>query len=81
MYRVEVKKTAQKELLQIPPIFSKKIIDGLVINLRPEGSKKLKGSEAYKIRAADYRIVYTIEDSIQLIEVQRIRHRKDVYWD
>ena len=41
--------------------------------------KKLKGTEAYRIRVADYRIVYTIEDIIQLIEVQRVRHRKDVY--
>lgn len=82
MYRIEVKKSAQKELLQIPFLYNKKIIeaiDNLAINARPDGCKKLKGSDAYRIRVADYRIVYTIKDVIQLIEIQRIGHRKDVY--
>ncbi len=82
MYSIEVKKSAQKELSQISTQYNKKIveaIDGLASNPRPFGCKKLKGSEAYRIRVADYRIIYTVEDVIQLIEVQRIRHRKDVY--
>jgi mRNA interferase RelE/StbE len=42
--------------------------------------KKLKGEEnAYRIRVGDYRIVYTINDVIKIIEIQRIRHRKDAY--
>jgi mRNA interferase RelE/StbE len=47
---------------------------------RPAGVKKLKGEEnAWRIRVADYRVIYTIEDIIEIIEIQRIRHRKDVY--
>lgn len=82
MYRIEIKKSALKELSQITQPYNKKIveaIDALADNPRPVGCKKLKGSEAYRIRVADYRIVYTIEGVIQLIEIQRIRHRKDVY--
>lgn len=82
MYLIEIKKSALKELSQIPPPYSNKIveaIDELAIDPKPPGCKKLNGSEAYRIRVADYRIVYTVEDVIQLIEVQRIRHRKDVY--
>jgi mRNA interferase RelE/StbE len=82
MHRIEIKKSALKELSQIPPPYNKKIveaIDELAFNPRPVSCKKLKGSEAYRIRVADYRIVYIIEDVIQLIEIQRIRHRKDVY--
>ena len=82
MYRIEIKKSAFKELSQIPLPYNKKIveaIDELASDPRPVGYKKLKGSEAYRIRVADYRIVYIIEDVIQLIEVQRIRHRKDIY--
>jgi mRNA interferase RelE/StbE len=42
--------------------------------------KKLKGEEnAYRIRVGDYRIVYAIDDVIKIIEIQRIRHRKDAY--
>ncbi len=82
MYSIEVKKSALKELAQISPPYNKKIIeaiDRLAINPRPEGVKKLIGEEAFRIRVADYRIIYTIEDVIKIVEVQRIRHRKDAY--
>jgi mRNA interferase RelE/StbE len=82
MYAIVIKKSAIKELAQITPPFNKKIaeaIDSLAINPRPDGVKKLKGDEAYRIRVSDYRIIYTIEDVIKVVEVQRIRHRKDVY--
>lgn len=49
MYRIEIKKSALKELSQIPPPYNKKIIeaiDELAINPRPVGCKKLKGREA-----------------------------------
>ncbi|GEO07648.1 type II toxin-antitoxin system RelE family toxin [Segetibacter aerophilus] len=82
MYSIEVKKSALKELAQITLPYSRKIveaIDNLATNPRPEGVKKLKGEEAFRIRVADYRIIYTIEDVIKIVEVQRIRHRKDAY--
>lgn len=78
MYTIAVKKSALKELAQITPPYNKKIIqaiDSLANNPIPEGVKKLKGEEGYRIRVADYRIIYTIED----VEVQRIRHRKNAY--
>ena len=84
MYQIRIKKSAQKELQQISPPYNQKIIeaiDSLAENPRPEGVKKLKSEEAYRIRVGDYRVVYTIEDVIQIIEVQRIRHRKDAYRD
>ena len=82
MYSIEVKKSAGKELLQIPTNSTQKIIEainGLAENPRRQGVKKLKGEEAYRIRSGDYKIVYTIKDVIKIVEVQRIRHRKDVY--
>lgn len=82
MYKIVVKKSAQKELVQISPPYNQKIIDAidkLAENPRPDGVKKLKGEEAYRIGIADYRIIYSIEDIIRIIEVQRIRHRKDAY--
>ena len=82
MYKIVVQKSAVKELAQISPPYNKKIvetIDNLANNPRPEGIKKLKGEEAYRIRVADYRIIYTVEDVIEVVEIQRIRHRKDAY--
>jgi len=82
MFQVQIKKSAIKELSQISPPYTKKIIDaidGLAENPRPNGCKQLKNENAFRIRVADYRIIYTIEDIIKIVEVQRIRHRKDAY--
>ncbi len=46
----------------------------------PHGSQKLAGSErTYRIRVGDYRVIYEVFSDSRIIEVQRVRHRKDVY--
>lgn len=84
MYQLVIGKQALKELSKLPAKFSKKIvlaIDHLTQEPTPHGSKKLKGEKEYlwRIRVGDYRIIYLIEDSIQVIEIRKIGHRKDVY--
>lgn len=82
MYSISIKKSALKELSRIPALYKTEIaeaIDALATNPRPLGVEKLKTEDAYRIRIAAYRVVYTIEDAINIVEVQRISHRKDVY--
>lgn len=47
----------------------------------PNGSsiKKLKGHNLYRLRVGDYRVIYTVEDSIRLIDIENIDNRGDVY--
>ena len=46
----------------------------------PHGSQKLTGSaRSYRIRVGDYRVVYELLRDASVIEIQRVRHRKDVY--
>lgn len=46
----------------------------------PHGSHKLAGSErTYRIRIGDYRVIYEVFADLHVVEVQRVRHRKDVY--
>ena len=46
----------------------------------PHGSQKLSGSErTYRIRVGDYRVVYEVFGDASIVEIQRVRHRKDVY--
>ncbi len=48
----------------------------------PHGSQKLAGSErTYRLRVGDYRVIYEVSSDTHVIEVQRVRHRKDVYRD
>jgi mRNA interferase RelE/StbE len=83
MYGITFKRSAQKELAGISKPYNQNIvvaIDKLAEDPRPDGVKKLKGEDnAYRIRVGDYRIIYTIEDVIKIVEIQRIRHRKDAY--
>jgi len=46
----------------------------------PHGSVKLVNSDcAYRIRIGDYRVVYEAHLTTKVIEIQRVRHRRDVY--
>jgi len=84
MYRIDITKHALKELIALPIKASSQVtkaIDALQENPRPSGCKKLKGETDYlwRIRVGNYRIIYTIEDVIKVVEIRKIGHRKDVY--
>ena len=81
-YTVTFSRQAFKELEKIhEPHYThlKKAIIALTDNPRPIGFKKLKGREGYRIRVGNYRIIYDIFDSVLLIEIIALGHRKDVY--
>ncbi|GAB6011748.1 type II toxin-antitoxin system RelE family toxin [Viscerimonas tarda] len=79
-YMVEITPKADKELKKIPnPSFRLIVdkIDGLEENPRPNGYIELKGFKGvYRVRAGDYRIIYTIMDAIVTVKVVKIAHRK-----
>lgn len=54
-------------------------IKHLETNPRPSWSKKLSGREEYRGRQGNYRILYVIEDTIEIVEITKVSHRKDVY--
>lgn len=51
----------------------------LTTNPRPNGYKQLKGRDGFRIRVADYRIIYDIFDDILQVDVIDLGHRKDIY--
>ncbi|MDT3739863.1 MAG: type II toxin-antitoxin system RelE/ParE family toxin [Candidatus Kapabacteria bacterium] len=82
-YKIFWKKSAVKELKKIPNQFADKIYDAiseLSNEPRPDNSKNMVSlSKHYRLKVGDYRVVYSIEDKILIIEIIRIAHRKDVY--
>lgn len=55
-------------------------IDGLADNPRPANCKKLKGiGDTYRIRVGDYRVLYTVDDSIVTVEIVKVGNRKDIF--
>lgn len=81
-YAVYLKRSAEKELAGWPGEVYRKIIKRLLTlkdNPRPHGAKKLWGGGSYRIRVGDYRVLYTIADALQKIEVSPVGHRREVY--
>lgn len=55
-------------------------LDLLADNPRPPNCIALQGEDSvYRVRVGDYRIVYEVLDSVLLVHVVRIGHRRDVY--
>jgi len=81
-YVVHLKRSAEKELADLPREVHQRIIKRLLTlkaNPRPPGAKKLGGGEKYRIRVGDYRVLYIIDDALQKIEVSAVGHRREVY--
>ena len=81
-YSVNFKKHALQELAKInEPFYShiKQAIYSLADNPRPQGYKKLKGRDGYRIRVGNYRIIYDIFDSELVVDIIALGHRKDIY--
>jgi len=56
------------------------VLKSLEVNPLPPGCKKLKGyKNLWRLRIGNYRIIYSIEDIILLVDVRDIGHRKDIY--
>ena len=82
-FAVVLARSARRELeALLPPILGRVIagLDTLARDPRPRGARKLRGPENFwSMRVGDYRIVYGIDDRAHVVDVVRIRHRRDVY--
>ncbi len=81
-YEISVKKSAVKELGDIPKKELQKIvkkIQALSSEPTPEGSQKLSHQEQYRIRQGDYRVVYSIDDDNFKVHIIKVGHRKEIY--
>jgi len=83
-YQVVISKAAGNELRRLPKneiarIYSK--MQSLADNPRPPGCKKLEGSKEglWRIRVGNYRIIYSIDDSVCVVDIQYVGDRKDIY--
>jgi mRNA interferase RelE/StbE len=81
-FRVEVQRSAGKELAKVSSVNQPRIARALLALAEdpfPPGYKKLRGSDGYRIRVGDYRILYTVDTEAQAVFVSAIGHRRDVY--
>ncbi len=82
MYKVELRRRVRQSLDKLPEKDHRVVItalESLEQEPRPRGVEKIRGTELWRIRKGDYRVIYYINDQEQTIAVVRIGHRRDVY--
>lgn len=82
-YKIEWKRSAEKELRAIDKQHIPKIIEAvesLATDPFPSQSRKLRDVEkSYRIRVGNYRVVYQVDVEEGIVTIYHIRHRKDIY--
>jgi len=82
-YSITFARSARKELEalsnpQLQRIFSR--IESLADLPRPSGCKKLRGSDGlWRIRIGDYRVIYSVDDNFNVVDIISVRHRSQAY--
>ena len=79
-YRVELAPAAQRQLRRLPPGATASLrgpILALAIDPRPPRATKLEGTEFWRIRTGDLRIIYSIDDKARRVAILRVARRSE----
>lgn len=77
---VELARAAQRQLRRLPPGDAARLrgpILALAIDPHPPGSAKLLDTEFSRIRIGELRVIYTIDDTSNLIVVLKVARRSE----
>lgn len=82
-FSIQWRNSTRKDIRRLPRNEVARVVEAvgqLANDPLPHGSQKLSGSErTYRIRVGDYRVIYEVFGDLRIVEIQRVRHRKDVY--
>jgi mRNA interferase RelE/StbE len=81
-WTVKIERDAEKALEKLDAQMQRRILGRLrqlEANPRGQGCIKLAGSQKWRTRVGDYRIIYDIQDSVLVVIVIKIGHRREVY--
>lgn len=81
-YRIELRPAAVKALRKVALQDRTRIQGAIALlgkNPRPPDAKALHGKPGFQVRVGNYRIIYTIENDVQLIVVVPLGHWASVY--
>jgi len=83
VYKIAWKRSAVKELEKLPRQAIPRVVEAVRYLTRdpfPVGTRKLAGLEqTYRFRVGVYRILYSVYIDKLIVEIIRVKHRKDVY--
>ncbi|RPJ49363.1 MAG: type II toxin-antitoxin system RelE/ParE family toxin [Acidobacteria bacterium] len=84
-YKLSLKPSVEKDVRSLTKESLARVwaqIRALANNPLPKNAVKLTGSEQlYRVRAGDYRIIYSVDSQAHEVTVQHVRHRREAYRD
>lgn len=81
-YDLVLRPSVSRDVKGIPQQVLKRIlerIEALRDDPRPPGAVKLSSMEYYRVRQGTYRIVYEIRDTVLVVILVKIGHRRKIY--
>lgn len=82
-YGIIFARSARRELETLDASIVRRVItriEGLAQDPRPPGSRKLQGEQnLWRIRIGDYRVIYSVDDRQRIVDIVKIRHRREAY--
>lgn len=79
-HRIELAPAAQRQLRRLPPGDAARLrgpILALALAPRPPGAVKLAGSDFWRLRVGDLRVVYVVDDASRLVIVLKVARRSE----
>ena len=82
-YELQYRPGIERDLSRLPKGVLARVdraLMSLIQDPRPHGCKKLAGGgDLWRLRVGDWRIVYEIDDSSRIVDIQIVAHHRDVY--
>ncbi len=81
-WRIVFARSAEKELAKLSSemrLRMARAIRALEDEPFPTSAKRLKAREEFRLRVGDYRILYRVEHTSQVLTISAIGHRREVY--
>lgn len=84
MYEVRITPEGLRHLHKLPDKIRAAAVEAIfatiAVNPKRAGKRLLGDLEGlYSARRGDYRLIYEIDDEVQVLIVHRVQHRRDVY--
>jgi mRNA interferase RelE/StbE len=79
-HRVELAPAAQRQLRRLPPGEAARLrgpILALAIEPRPFGVMKIGGTEFWRLRIGELRVIYLVDDAARLVVVLKVARRSE----
>lgn len=82
-YRIEISQSAERQLKKLQGDDQRRVVKAMLAlteDPHPKGSRKLTGYDnVFRVRAGQFRILYSVSGRKLIIIILKIGQRKDVY--